>query len=77
MATAQTIEPVSIKALNWGIAADLHLPDGFDPSSTYPVVITVHPIGSCKEQTSGSVYGAALAEQGPATPGSRSVPRTR
>jgi hypothetical protein len=45
----------------WDIAADLHFPPGFDPSRKYPVIISVHPIGSCKEQTSGNVYGQALA----------------
>lgn len=39
MAAAHTIEPVSIKALSWDIAADLYLPDSFDPSSSYPVVM--------------------------------------
>ena len=36
----------------------------FDRSTIYPTIISVHPFGSCKEQTSGSVYGKALAEQG-------------
>ena len=27
-------------------------------------MVSVHPFGSCKEQTSGNVYGKALAEQG-------------
>ncbi|MCB2024227.1 MAG: alpha/beta hydrolase [Ottowia sp.] len=55
---------VSIKTPYWDIAADLYFPPNFDDKKTYPAVITAHPIGSCKEQTSGNVYGKALAEAG-------------
>jgi fermentation-respiration switch protein FrsA (DUF1100 family) len=48
----------------WDIAADIHFPPAFDESKKYPAIISAHPIGSCKEQTSGNVYGAALAEAG-------------
>ncbi|HAV2278373.1 alpha/beta hydrolase [Serratia sp. CY81684] len=48
----------------WHIAAHIQLPPGFDESKRYPTVVSVHPFGSCKEQTSGNVYGKALAEQG-------------
>ncbi len=48
----------------WEIAATLYLPDGFDESKTYPTVVTAHPIGSCKDQTSGNIYAAELAEAG-------------
>jgi fermentation-respiration switch protein FrsA (DUF1100 family) len=48
----------------WDIAADIHFPPGFDPTKKYPVVISMHPIGSCKEQTSGNVYGQSLAKEG-------------
>ncbi|MCK5501299.1 MAG: alpha/beta hydrolase, partial [Tritonibacter mobilis] len=48
----------------WEIAADIHLPPQFDAENTYPTVVSIHPFGSCKEQTSGSVYGKALAEAG-------------
>lgn len=48
----------------WHIAANIQLPPGFDESKRYPTVVSVHPFGSCKEQTSGNVYGKALAEQG-------------
>ncbi|QKO39896.1 alpha/beta hydrolase [Serratia marcescens] len=48
----------------WHIAAHIQLPPGFDESKRYPTVISVHPFGSCKEQTSGNVYGKALAEKG-------------
>ncbi|MFT4258976.1 alpha/beta hydrolase [Microbacterium sp.] len=48
----------------WDIAADIYLPVDFDETKTYPAVVSAHPIGSCKEQTSGNIYGAALAEAG-------------
>ncbi|WP_313617141.1 alpha/beta hydrolase [Agrobacterium sp.] len=48
----------------WHIAADIHFPSDFVETKKYPVIVSVHPFGSCKEQTSGSVYGKALAEQG-------------
>ncbi|WP_049458894.1 alpha/beta hydrolase [Stenotrophomonas maltophilia] len=48
----------------WHIAADLHLPPDFDRNRAYPTIISMHPIGSCKEQTSGNVYGEALAREG-------------
>lgn len=48
----------------WDIAADLHFPPAFDASKKYPAIVSAHPIGSCKEQTSGNVYGAALAKEG-------------
>ncbi|TOF35830.1 alpha/beta hydrolase [Vibrio parahaemolyticus] len=48
----------------WDIAALILLPEGFDESKRYPTMISVHPFGSCKEQTSSAVYGKALAELG-------------
>jgi len=48
----------------WHIAADLHFPQGFDSAKHYPAIVSAHPIGSCKEQTAGNVYGKALAEAG-------------
>lgn len=59
-----TIEKATVKTPYWDIAADIHLPPGFDSSATYPAIVSVHPIGSCKEQTSGAVYGSALADEG-------------
>nr|WP_308014697.1 alpha/beta hydrolase [Nocardia coffeae] len=58
------MEHVSIKALAWDIAADIYYPPGFDNTHKYPTIISAHPIGSCKEQTSGNVYGSALAQEG-------------
>jgi fermentation-respiration switch protein FrsA (DUF1100 family) len=49
---------------SWDIAADIHFPPQFDEKTRYPAIISGHPIGSCKEQTSGSVYGAVLAKEG-------------
>jgi len=48
----------------WHIAANILFPPDFDEAKTYPAIVSVHPFGSCKEQTSGNVYGKALAEQG-------------
>ncbi|GAL96034.1 putative hydrolase [Acetobacter tropicalis NRIC 0312] len=48
----------------WPIAANILLPSGFDESRAYPTIVSVHPFGSCKEQTSGNIYGKALAEAG-------------
>lgn len=59
-----TMKNVKIKAPYWEIAANLYFPENFDESIQYPAIISGHPIGSCKEQTSGNVYGAALAKAG-------------
>ncbi|MEI2296747.1 alpha/beta hydrolase [Ensifer sp. MJa1] len=48
----------------WHIAANIQFPPAFDETKKYPAIVSVHPFGSCKEQTSGNVYGKALAEQG-------------
>ncbi|RDI53603.1 alpha/beta hydrolase [Microvirga subterranea] len=50
--------------MTWHIAANILFPPGFDEAQKYPTIVSVHPFGSCKEQTSGKVYGKALAEQG-------------
>jgi fermentation-respiration switch protein FrsA (DUF1100 family) len=52
------------KDMYWDIAADIHFPPAFDEKKKYPAIISAHPIGSCKEQTSGNVYGTALAKEG-------------
>ncbi|EOQ80832.1 alpha/beta hydrolase [Pseudomonas aeruginosa] len=59
-----TIQHVTYRNLGWDSAANLYLPPGFDESKKYPTIVSTHPIGSCKEQTSGNVYGQQLAEQG-------------
>ena len=48
----------------WHIAANILFPPNFNATKSWPAIIAVHPFGSCKEQTSGNVYGKALAEQG-------------
>ncbi|EKO3495234.1 alpha/beta hydrolase [Vibrio fluvialis] len=48
----------------WNMAALTLLPDGFDAAKRYPTMVSVHPFGSCKEQTSSAVYGKALAALG-------------
>lgn len=60
------METVSIRnpGMSWDIAANIHFPPGFDAARRYPAVMSNHPIGSCKEQTAGNIYGAALAEAG-------------
>nr|WP_284693447.1 alpha/beta hydrolase [Pseudoalteromonas sp. SCSIO 43088] len=60
------MQTVSIKNhdMAWVISALVLTPANFDESKTYPTMISVHPFGSCKEQTSSSVYGKALAEAG-------------
>lgn len=58
------MKTVKYKNLAWESAANILFPNGFDESKKYPAIISVHPIGSCKEQTSGNIYGKALAEAG-------------
>ena len=60
------METVSIRTpgMSWDIAANIHFPPEFDATRRYPAIVSNHPIGSCKEQTAGNVYGAALAEAG-------------
>lgn len=60
------METVRIRnpGMYWDIAAHIHVPPAFDASKRYPAVISNHPIGSCKEQTAGNVYGEALARAG-------------
>lgn len=55
---------ITFKNLAWENAGILHFPANFDETKQYPVIISMHPIGSCKEQTAGNIYGKALAEAG-------------
>ncbi|MCF7508762.1 alpha/beta hydrolase [Vibrio sp. D54] len=48
--------------MSWDMSALILFPEGFNESKRYPTMISVHPFGSCKEQTSSAVYGKALAE---------------
>ena len=61
---SSTIQHVTYRNLGWDSAADVYLPPGFDEKTKYPAIVSTHPIGSCKEQTSGNVYAAALAKEG-------------
>ncbi|EXU98935.1 peptidase S15 family protein [Metarhizium robertsii] len=58
------IKTGSIPNIAWETAADVYFPPEFDEKKKYPAVVSAHPIGSCKEQTSGNVYSKALAEAG-------------
>ena len=61
-----TIEHIEFKNrdMYWKIAADIYFPPNFDPSEQHPTIVVAHPIGSCKEQTSGEIYSAQLAAEG-------------
>ncbi|WP_322069198.1 alpha/beta hydrolase [Paraburkholderia bannensis] len=62
--SASNVRTVSYRNLGWETAADIYLPPDFDETKQYPAIVSTHPIGSCKEQTAGNVYGAALAREG-------------
>ena len=47
----------------WKIAGNLYLPSNYKPGKKYPAIITVHPGGGVKEQTSG-LYAMLLAKKG-------------
>lgn len=57
-------QKITFKNIAWDNAGILHFPADFDQNKKYPTIISMHPIGSCKEQTAGNVYGKALAEAG-------------
>ncbi|KAJ5648814.1 uncharacterized protein N7484_002537 [Penicillium longicatenatum] len=59
-----TIETVSIPNIAWDTAANIHFPPNFRKTKKYPAVVSAHPIGSCKEQTAGNIYGEAMAAAG-------------
>lgn len=45
------------------MAANIHLPVGFNASQKYPAIVVTHPGGGVKEQTAG-LYASKLAENG-------------
>lgn len=45
------------------IAANVHLPEGFNEATKYPAIVVAHPGGGVKEQTAG-LYASKLAKQG-------------
>lgn len=55
---------VTFRNRTWDVAATLRLPEGFDAGRKYAAIVCAHPISSCKEQTSGAIYGQRLAEAG-------------
>ncbi|THF65585.1 alpha/beta hydrolase [Pseudothauera nasutitermitis] len=55
---------VTFKHGAWDVAATLRLPAGFDAGKKYAAIVCAHPISSCKEQTSGAIYGEALTRAG-------------
>lgn len=61
---SNSIEHVSFPNFGWSNAADIYLPADFNPGKRYPAIVSTHPIGSCKEQTSGNIYAAGLARAG-------------
>jgi fermentation-respiration switch protein FrsA (DUF1100 family) len=60
---AQTFSKVTFNNNNLKMAGNLYLPAAFNENKKYPVIITVHPGGGVKEQTSG-LYAQKMAEQG-------------
>jgi fermentation-respiration switch protein FrsA (DUF1100 family) len=62
--TESNIKHVTISNLAWDTSADVYFPPDFDESKRYPGIVSTHPIGSCKEQTSGNIYAAGLAKEG-------------
>lgn len=62
--TSSLIRHVTVQNLAWDTSADIYLPPDFDETRKYPAIVSTHPIGSCKEQTSGNVYAASLAREG-------------
>lgn len=57
---------VTFKNLNGAgitMAANIHLPAGFDENQNYPAIVVAHPGGGVKEQASG-LYAKHMAENG-------------
>ena len=62
-AQTSTFTKVTFNNNNLKMAGNLYLPKDFNENKKYPVIISVHPGGGVKEQTSG-LYAQKLAEQG-------------
>jgi fermentation-respiration switch protein FrsA (DUF1100 family) len=58
------MKSITFKNRTWDVAATLRLPEGFDAGRKYAAIVCAHPISSCKEQTSGAIYGEALTQAG-------------
>jgi fermentation-respiration switch protein FrsA (DUF1100 family) len=59
----KNVVAVNFKNNDLQMAGHLYLPINLDKSKKYQAIITVHPAGGVKEQTSG-LYAQKLAEQG-------------
>ncbi|MFV5701980.1 alpha/beta hydrolase [Flavobacterium sp. XS2P12] len=62
-AQTSTFSKVTFNNNNLKMAGNLYLPKDFNENKKHPVIITVHPGGGVKEQTSG-LYAQKMAEQG-------------
>ncbi|RZK04317.1 MAG: alpha/beta hydrolase, partial [Flavobacterium sp.] len=62
-AQTSTFTKVTFNNNNLKMVGNLYLPVNFDSTKKYPVIITVHPGGGVKEQTSG-LYAQKMADQG-------------
>lgn len=62
-AQTSTFTKVTFNNNNLKMVGNLYLPKDFNENKKYPVIISVHPGGGVKEQTSG-LYAQKLAEQG-------------
>lgn len=56
-------KPVTFKNSGNKLAANLHLPEGFDENKKYPALVGIHPAGGVKEQTIG-LYAEKLSQHG-------------
>jgi fermentation-respiration switch protein FrsA (DUF1100 family) len=61
--SGQSISKVTFNNNGLKMAGNLYLPKDFNENQKYPVIITVHPGGGVKEQTSG-LYAKKMSENG-------------
>ncbi len=59
-------ESITVKARDGqtDLYGQLFKPSNFDAGKKYAAIVCAHPISSCKEQTSGAIYGEALTKAG-------------
>lgn len=58
------MKTVTFKNKHIDISATIRFPKDFDENKSYAAIVCAHPISSCKEQTSGTIYGEKLSEAG-------------
>lgn len=64
LAQGITVRKVSfLRSNNINLVGNLFLPKNFDINKKYPAIISIHPAGSVKEQSSG-LYAYKLAQKG-------------